>query len=103
MKEIRQRTITLTLPSDVELLEKVDQLDRVAVSRIVKAPTGLSNACRQAADLLEKAQGQFMEMKGISPEILRSEGQRIERLNRVIQDLEEVLIPSRLRNDRNMR
>ena len=54
MKEIRQRTITITLPDDVELLEKVDQLDRVAVSRIVKAPTGLSSACHQAADSLEK-------------------------------------------------
>ena len=32
-----------------------------------------------------------MEIKGISSEILLSEGQRIERLDQVIQDLEELL------------
>jgi hypothetical protein len=91
MNEIRHGSITINLPDDVELSEKAEQLEQVAVSRILRAPAGLSQACYQAADSLEKAREQFTAMKGISPEILRDEGQRIEKLERVIQDLEVIL------------
>jgi hypothetical protein len=91
MKEIRYGTITLTLSNDVELLECASQLDRVALSRIPRAPTGLREACYQAADSLEKVQGQFIQIKDISPEILRFEGQRIDKLEEVIRDLEVIL------------
>jgi hypothetical protein len=98
MKEIRYGAITITISNDFELLEHASRLDRVAVSRIVRAPAGLSKACCQAADSLERVQGQFIEIQGISPEILRAEGQRIEKLEEVIRDLEVVLSRARRTN-----
>jgi copper homeostasis protein CutC len=91
MNEIRYGSITINLPDDVELSDKAGQLDQVAVSRILRAPAGLSQACHQAADSLEKAGEQFNSVQGISAEILRDEGQQIDKLEQVIRDLEVIL------------
>jgi hypothetical protein len=91
MNEIQHGLIRVILPIGVELIEKAGDLDQVAVSRIVKPPSGLSEACRHAADSLEKTQGQFITIEGISPQTLREEAQQIEKLEQVIQDLEIVL------------
>jgi DNA repair exonuclease SbcCD ATPase subunit len=91
MNEIRYGSVTIKLPDDVALSEEVTQLDQVAVSRILRAPAGLSQACYQAANSLEKAKEQFTAMEDISPETLRDEGQQIEKLEQVVRDLEVIL------------
>jgi hypothetical protein len=92
MNEVKHGTIAVTLPNDVEIYDKAGKLDPLAVSRIARAPIGLGQACFNAADSLEKAAGKFIAPEGVTPEVLRVAGQKAEKIDQVIEDLEVILV-----------
>jgi tripartite-type tricarboxylate transporter receptor subunit TctC len=88
MIELRQGSIVLTLPAELSELEKAGKLDPTAVSRISRTPKGLGQACFHTADSMEKAGSKFTPPADITPEVLRAAGQKAEKIDQVIQDLQ---------------
>jgi hypothetical protein len=88
MVELRHGTATLQLPEMFPLPEKAGKMDPLEVSRIAKVPTGIGRVCDHAADALEKTQDKFPFPDGVTPKSLREAGQRADKIEQVLQDIE---------------
>lgn len=84
-------TGTVLVPSDLQPPPEAGQLTVSQVQALSKPWHGLGRACDDAADSIEKAGGQLALPAGLTPERLRSQGSRAERIDQVVADLEVLL------------
>jgi hypothetical protein len=87
MKELKYGSVTITLPDELELIDVAGKLDAATVARMVKAPAGLGQACLHTAESMEKAVGRFNPPSDVTPASLREAGQKAEKVDQVLQDL----------------
>lgn len=88
MKEIKYGFVTIILPDELDLVEQAGRLRGIDVSRVVKAPPGLGQACIHTADTIESVGGQFTTPTDVTPADLRQAGQKAEKVDQILQDLE---------------
>jgi hypothetical protein len=88
MKELKFGTITIILPAEIDHLDDAGKLDPLTVSRIVKTPAGIGQACLHAADSIDNTPGIFTPPAGVTSASLREAGQKAEKIDQILQDLE---------------
>jgi hypothetical protein len=91
MAELKHGTVTIQFPQELPLIEEAGKLDPRDISRIPRPPAGLAQVCYHAADSMEKMQGQFSPPNGVTPESLRLAGQRVEKVEQLLQDLDVIV------------
>jgi hypothetical protein len=84
MKELKFGTIIIILPDEIDHLDDAGKLDPLTVSRIVKTPAGIGQACLHAADSIDNTPGIFTPPSAS----LREAGQKAEKIDQILQDLE---------------
>jgi len=92
MAEFKHGSITLVVEDALTPSPEAGQMDPAAVKRIPKVPHGMGKTCEDAADSIEKAGDKFAPPKDVTAASLREAGDKAERIDQVVHDIEVMLV-----------
>ncbi len=90
MTEIKQGTVTVVLPDDIQIPEQAGELTSKDMQRLAKARRGIGLTCEATAAAIGKDQAR-LAIPGVDAATLRAAGKAAEDIDLYITDLEVIL------------
>ena len=90
MPELTVGTVTIVLPSNIDLDPRAGKMSDEDVRGIVRSRKGLGLTCDLTAVAMEKSAGDFV-VPGVDPVAIRIKGDAAETFDQVIEDIEIAL------------